>query len=156
MSAVITTAYEAPALDAVRQLFREYAESLNFDLCFQGFDRELAELPGEYAPPTGRLLLARAGDREPGCIALRALSPDICEMKRLYVRSEFRGQKIVLLLAQRLIAEARVCGYTHMRLNTVPAMQTAIGLYRSLGLVTIPPYRHNPVPGALFFELNLR
>jgi len=156
MNLQVLRAHDAPELDAVRQLFREYAESLGFDLCFQDFDRELAELPGAYAPPAGRLLLATVDDQSAGCIALRALSPTICEMKRLYVRSEFRGKQIGRVLVERLIDEARRIGYAQMRLDTVPSMQDAIRLYRSLGFVTIPPYRHNPIPGALYFELYLQ
>jgi ribosomal protein S18 acetylase RimI-like enzyme len=156
MNAHLTLAHQTPELDAVRQLFGEYAESLGFNLCFQDFDRELAELPGDYAPPGGRLLLARVENRDAGCVALRPLSPTVCEMKRLYIRPEFRGMKIGRRLVERLIDEARTIGYSCMRLDTVPAMQEAIELYRSLGFETIPPYRHNPVPGALFFESRLR
>lgn len=122
---------------------------------FQDFDREFAELPGEYAPPGGRLLLTRIEDRDVGCIALRPLSPTVCEMKRLYVRPESRGLKIGRRLAEHIVDDARCIGYLFLRLDTVPSMQEAITLYRSLDFVTIPPYRHNPVPGALFFELRL-
>jgi ribosomal protein S18 acetylase RimI-like enzyme len=146
------------------ELFCEYAAGLGFDLAFQNFQEELENLPGEYAPPSGRLLLAFL---EPlpvgqeavaaGCGALRKISAEICEMKRLYVRPDFRGKKIGRLLAEALIAEARAIGYPAMRLDTVPSiMAQAIALYRSIGFREIPPYRFNPLPSALFLELVLR
>jgi len=139
-----------------RALFREYASSLGIDLCFQGFEQELVSLPGAYAPPRGRLLLATDSGALAGCVALRPLDDSACEMKRLYVRPEFRGRRAGRRLAERVVAEARSIGYARMRLDTLPSMQETIALYRALGFVEIAPYTTNPVPGALFMELALR
>src|SRR5579862_1218363 len=138
----------------IRNLFVEYSESLEVDLCFQGFAEELAKLPGDYARPAGRLLLAFQGDEVGGCGALRPLSSDVCEMKRLYVRPAFRGKGAGGAIIDALITSAREIGYQRMRLDTLPSMATAIAIYRSLGFREIAPYRPNPVPGALFFELD--
>ena len=143
-------------LDVVRGLFNEYAGGLGVDLCFQDFDRELASLPGDYAPPAGRLLLAWEDEQAVGCGALRKLDAGACEMKRLYVRTAARGKGLGRRMAEALIGEARLIGYDRMRLDTLPSMGEAITLYRSLGFVPIAPYRKNPVPGALFLELALR
>ncbi len=146
----------ADELEAVRRLFREYAESLGFDLCFQGFEQELAGLPGRYAPPSGCLLLATAGGEPAGCVALKRLADGVCEMKRLYVRGRQRGTGLGRLLAERVIGEAVRLGYQAIRLDTVPSvMGSAVGLYRALGFREIPAYCFNPVPGALFLELQL-
>ncbi len=143
-------------IERARELFLEYAESLGFSLCFQSFDQELAELPGKYGPPDGRLLLAYSGELLIGCIALRKLEPAICEMKRLYVRPSARGTGAGRALAERLIAEAKAIGYGAMRLDTVSGrMDAAISLYRGLGFREIAPYGSHPVPGTLFMELTL-
>jgi putative acetyltransferase len=142
-------------IDSVRKLFREYEAHIKVDLCFQGFEKELAELPGEYARPSGRLLLAFDGGDVAGCGTFRRVDDGICEMKRLYVRPEHHGKRIGAALAQALIEQAKVAGYTRMRLDTMPSMQKAIALYRSIGFKEIASYRFNPVGGALFFELQL-
>jgi putative acetyltransferase len=138
-----------------RALFLEYASTLGFDLRFQGFDHEVASLPGEYAPPGGTLLLAMADERAAGCVALRALDEQACELKRLYVRREARGRGLGRLLCDAVIAEAQARGYACMKLDTVPQMAEAIALYRALGFVPAEPYRYNPLPGAMFMELVL-
>ena len=139
-----------------RDLFLEYAQSLGFSLCFQNFDKELAGLPGDYAPPEGRLLLAEYDTQLAGCVALHKLEPGICEMKRLYLRPQFRGKGLGRSLAERIIAEARQIGYVRMRLDTVePIMKDAVAMYRNLGFNEIPPYRPNPIAGAMYMELEL-
>jgi len=138
------------------ELFMEYAQSLGFSLCFQNFDRELAGLPGDYAPPEGRLLLAEDSAQLAGCVALHKLEPGICEMKRLYLRPQFRGRGVGRALAERIIAEARVIGYRRMRLDTVePIMKDAVAIYRKLGFKEVAPYRANPIAGAVYMELEL-
>jgi putative acetyltransferase len=152
----IVEALTAAHVEQARVLFEEYAASLGFDLCFQGFDEELAGLPGDYAPPLGRLLLAFLQDEVPvGCVALRRLDEGTCEMKRLYVRPGLRGKGIGRALAQKVVEMEREMRYDRLRLDTVDTMQEAIGLYRSLGFEEIGAYRHNPVDGARFFELVL-
>jgi putative acetyltransferase len=142
-------------LEIIKELFVEYADSLGFDLDFQNFDNELTNLPGQYCPPRGCLLLAEYESQPAGCVALRPLSDEICEMKRLYVRPQFRGLGIGRTLAEAIIEQARNIGYTLMRLDTVPAMKVARALYKSLGFKKINPYRHNPIEGAKFMELSL-
>lgn len=140
----------------VRELFLEYAKSLGFSLCFQNFDKELADLPGDYVPPDGRLLLAEHEGRIAGCVALHKLENSICEMKRLYLRPEFRGKRLGRALTERVISEARQIGYSRMRLDTVEsAMKDAVAMYRKLGFREIEPYRANPIPSALYMELRL-
>ena len=140
----------------VRELFLEYAQSLGFSLCFQSFDKELAELPGDYAPPEGRLLLAVSDGQGFGCVALHKIDDDTCEMKRLYVRPQFRGKGLGKALAERVIVEAREIGYKKLRLDTVePMMRTAVAMYIRLGFGEIAPYRRNPIEGALYMELKL-
>src|SRR6202030_2654925 len=127
-----------------------------FSLCFQSFDQELAGLPGDYAPPDGRLLLAQYRDQLAGCVALHGLGSGICEMKRLYLRPQFRGEGLGRALAERIIAEARQIGYQRMRLDTVePVMKDAVALYRKLGFTEIAPYCPNPIAGAMYMELEL-
>jgi GNAT superfamily N-acetyltransferase len=139
----------------VRALFLEYAAGLGIDLCFQNFEAEVAGLPGRYAPPSGRLLLA-VGDSGPaGCVGLRALDSDTCEMKRLFVRPAFRGTGTGRLLVEAIIAEGRAAGYREMRLDTLPSMAAAIALYESLGFRPVEPYAVNRHPGALFLARAL-
>jgi ribosomal protein S18 acetylase RimI-like enzyme len=142
-------------IEEVRQLLREYEASLEVSLCFQGFERELAALPGDYAPPGGRLLLASDTGQAVGCVALRRLDEESCEMKRLYLRPGFRGRGAGRLLAVAIIGEARKIGYEKMRLDTLAAMREARALYESLGFKRIEPYCHNPTQGAVFMELRL-
>jgi putative acetyltransferase len=143
-------------IEIARELFREYAAGLNIDLCFQNFDQEVDGLPGNYAPPAGRLLLAIEDEQVAGCIALRPFGDGNCEMKRLYVRPEFRGQGLGKKLVRTLIDVARPLGYRRMLLDTLPGkMDQAIALYRSFGFREIAPYYDNPVQGALFMELQL-
>jgi ribosomal protein S18 acetylase RimI-like enzyme len=139
-----------------RELFLEYAQSLGFSLCFQNFDKELAGLPGDYAPPDGRLLRAEFEGQLAGCVALHKLEPGICEMKRLYLRPQFRGKGLGRVLADRVIAEARQISYERMRLDTVePVMKDAVAMYRKIGFREIAPYCENPIAGALYMELQL-
>jgi len=142
-------------LGHVRELFLEYAASLDFDLCFQGFDGELAALPGAYGPPGGRLFLVSVDGRLAGGVGLRPLEADIAEMKRLYVRPEFQGLGLGRRLGEATIEAARGIGYRHMRLDTIANMCAAQALYRSLGFVEIPPYYDNPIEGTVYFELKL-
>ncbi|HMK21761.1 MAG TPA: GNAT family N-acetyltransferase [Terriglobales bacterium] len=139
-----------------RELFLEYANSLGFSLCFQSFDQELAGLPGDYAPPEGRLLLAEYDGKLAGCVALHKLSDEVCEMKRLFLRPAFRGKGLGRVLAEEILRQARAMGYLRLRLDTVePVMKDAVGMYRQLGFREIAPYRENPIAGALYMELDL-
>ena len=148
---------QSPAQIAqARELFLEYADSLGFSLCFQGFEQELAGLPGDYAPPDGRLLIAEYRSELAGCVALHKLDAGVCEMKRLYLRPQLRGRGVGRALAETVIAEARAIGYRKMRLDTVePVMPNAVALYRRLGFAEIEAYRANPIAGALYMELDL-
>ena len=148
--------------EAVKALFRVYAQSLGFSLAYQDFDRELADFPGKYAPPEGALLLATVGGAAAGTVALRKLDPVICEMKRLYVKPEFRGQRtadgrsIGRALAEDIVAIGRERGYQRLRLDTIGSkMRQALSLYRSMGFVEIPPYYASPIPDTAFMELVL-
>ena len=150
----------AADLAAVRGLFREYAEQLGVDLDFQGFDAELAELPGDYAAPRGTLLLARVGGEAAGCCALRPIDDvdyaNAAEMKRLYVRKAFRGFGLGRQLAEAILAAAVALGYDCVLLDTLDEMESARALYEDLGFEEIPPYYHNPLPGAHYLKVDLR
>jgi len=149
----------AELLDATRAIFREYAQGLGVDLCFQNFEAELASLPGEYAAPGGALLLAFVDGQLAGCVGMRALPEadhaDACEMKRLYVRRAFRGFGLGRQLAQALIDRAIQAGYSNMLLDTLDDMEAARGLYEALGFEEIPPYYYNPIPGAHYLRCDL-
>ena len=145
-----------PRLTEARTLLLEYAESLDVDLAFQNFDQELSDFPANYLPPTGALLLASRDERLAGSVAMRRLDQGICEMKRLYVRPAFRGLGVGRDLAVAIIAAARGAGYTHMRLDTLPAMGDAQRLYGILGFREIAAYYENPIPGSKYLELDLR
>lgn len=146
----------ADEISAARLLFREYEKWLGLDLCFQGFESELAGLPGKYAPPNGRLYLAYSDEKLAGCIALRDLGDGICEMKRLFVRDKFRGQKIGIALIEKIIEDARAIGYRALRLDTFPPkMGKAASLYETHGFRPIEPYYENPNSDVLFMELSL-
>ncbi len=152
----IHQAITAQEIAEVRALLEEYAAWLGVDLCFQGFPAELAGLPGVYAPPRGRLLLARAENgAAAGCVALRPLSGAACEMKRLFVRPDFRRRGLGRRLAERVVSEARAAGYAVMRLDTLPFITAALRLYESMGFVRCPPYYHTPMAETIFLELKL-
>lgn len=142
-------------LDVVRSLFREYAQSLGVDLAFQGFEEEMASLPGKYASPAGRILLAWRGAEPMGCIALRPLTGKDCEMKRLYVRPTARGEQLGRRLAERICEEARAAGYARICLDTLPTMGAAQGLYHAMGFKSIEPYVFNPIVGTKYLALEL-
>ena len=152
---ITITAARPDDLVQVQSLFSEYASGLGIDLSFQDFDRELAALPGDYAPPTGCILLAKETSEAVGCVALRRISEDVCEMKRLYVKSAFREQGLGRKLAEYVIGEGRARGYRIMKLDTLPSMREALRLYESLGFRKTAPYRYNPVKGAVFMQLDI-
>ena len=138
-----------------RDLLREYEAESEVDLCFQGFEEEVETLERAYGPPGGRFLLLRAGDDTAGCVALQDLGGGICEMKRLFLRPEFRGRGLGRKCAEEVVQIAREMGYTALRLHTLPTMRAAIALYRSMGFAEIAPYDETPVEGVLFMELGL-
>jgi len=139
-----------------KTLIEEYVASLEIDLNFQGYRDEMVRFPGGYSPPDGAVLLAYEGTEPTGVVALRRHSPSVCEMKRLYVRPKFRGHGIGRALSVEVVRRAAQLGYTKMRLDTLPTMDAAIGLYHAIGFRDIPPYRYNPVAGARYLELDLR
>ncbi|HVF18392.1 MAG TPA: GNAT family N-acetyltransferase [Steroidobacteraceae bacterium] len=151
----IINAVEQSEIDLARQLFREYQASLGVDLSFQNFTAELDALPGEYASPRGRLLLARDSTRDMACAALRPLTADTCEMKRLYVRPDYRSLGLGRQLVDQVIGEARRIGYARMLLDTLPTMTGAQRMYERFGFKDVPPYRHNPIEGTRFLGLDL-
>ena len=159
----IVSADTSAQIEAIRELFQEYAAALSFNLCFQSFEEELARLPGEYAPPSGALLLGLVDNQPAGCVALHKLNgemagraADICEMKRLYVRPEFRGAGLGRRLIDAILRSATAIGYSRMRLDTIPSeMGMAVKMYQQLGFVEIARYRPNPIPGAKYMELDL-
>ncbi len=155
----LVPAYGSAELDTVREIFREYAQGLGVDLCFQGFEQELAELPGDYAPPRGTLLLALVDGEVAGCCALRPLDAsdysNAAEMKRLYVRKAFRGFGLGRRLAEATLDAARLGGYASVLLDTLSDMEAARALYEELGFEEIPPYYHNPIAGAHYLKVDL-
>jgi putative acetyltransferase len=155
VSIEIVRATSPDQIATARRLFKEYEASLGIELTFQDFAREVAELPGAYAPPAGRLFLAIDGPEHIGCVALRPLGDDICEMKRLYVRPTARGTRLGRRLTETVMREAREIGYARMRLDTLPSMKEAFALYQSLGFREIAPYCDNPIVGTHFMELDL-
>lgn len=151
----IVPAHDAEHLPTARELFQEYADGMGINFCFQGFTEELAALPGKYAPPDGRLLVAECEGLHVACVASRKIAEGICEMKRLYVRPAFRGLGIGRVLAQAVIQSARDCGYRAMKLDTLASMKTAVTLYESLGFRRTAAYYDNPLPDVVYFELQL-
>jgi ribosomal protein S18 acetylase RimI-like enzyme len=148
-------AHTANDLETVRTLFREYQQWLGVNLCFQGFEEEWATLPGRYAPPPGRLLLAWEGEQAAGCVALRPLDAGACEMKRLFVRPAYRGQGLGRILALQMVSDATALGYTVMRLDTLDTLDPAMRLYRELGFQRRAPYYANPLSGVVYWERAL-
>ncbi|MHC4398832.1 MAG: GNAT family N-acetyltransferase [Planctomycetota bacterium] len=148
---------ESPGeIEEVRRLFREYEAFLGVDLCFQRFEEELAGLPGKYAPPGGALMIGSTEDKVVGCVAIRELGDGVCEMKRLFVRPEFRGRGFGRKLASGAVNVARQIGYSLMRLDTLDRLTEAIRLYKSLGFRQTEPYYENPLPGVVYWELDLK
>jgi GNAT superfamily N-acetyltransferase len=152
----LTQATTKNDLDQARELFNEYEASLGISLCFQNFGEELANLPGDYAPPRGRLLVAREFDQLAGCVAMRPVDQTTCEKKRLFLRPAYRSRGLGRVLVEAIIEEARKIGYTHMRLDTITdRLGRAVELYKSMGFVEIEPYYHSPVDTTKFMELDL-
>jgi len=152
---LVISAERGPHVELVRALFAEYAAMPEVNGCLRTMDRELTSLPGEYAAPEGRLLLALADDSAAGCVGLRRFAPGQAEMKRLYVRPAFRGRGVGRLLTEAVLAEARRAGYREMLLDTLPVLAEAVALYRQFGFQEVAPYRSDPVPGAVHFSLAL-
>jgi len=151
----IISAESAAQLSEIRTIFREYEQFLNVDLCFQGFEEELASLPGKYAPPSGALFLAVKDNSVAGCVAVRAFEGKICEMKRLYTRPSYRGKGLGRQLAEKIILEAKELGYELMRLDTLESLTAAMALYRSLGFTETGAYYDNPLENVIYWELQL-
>ncbi|MBD3217647.1 MAG: GNAT family N-acetyltransferase [candidate division Zixibacteria bacterium] len=142
-------------INTIRKLFREYEDFLGFHLCFQNFEEEMKTLPGKYAPPEGRLIIAEYDSEIAGCVAVKKIGEGVCEMKRLYVRPEFRGKKIGRKLAERIIEDAGAIGYDIMRLDTLERLKEAIALYRSMGFKETTAYVYNPIEDVVYMELKL-
>jgi ribosomal protein S18 acetylase RimI-like enzyme len=142
-------------LKVAADLFREYQTFLDVDLCFQGFEQELATLPGKYSEPGGAIYLAQKDDEIIGCVAVRPIKDDICEMKRLYVRDGFRGLSAGRQLAEKIISKAKQLGYKRMQLDTLERLESALALYKKLGFVEIHPYYENPLDEVVYWELDL-
>ena len=151
----IVLAHDEEHLPTVRELFQEYAADMGLNFCFQGFSDELAALPGNYAPPDGRLLLGECDGQPAACVAMRRIADCVCEMKRLYVRTAFRGRGFGRTLAESVIMSARDVGYRTMKLDTLASMKTAVTLYESLGFRRTAAYYDNPLPDVVYFELQL-
>jgi len=151
----IIRAQSPDQVDEVRRLFREYERFLGVDLCFQSFEEELAGLPGQYGPPDGVLLMAMDGRQVAGCVALRKLEDGVCEMKRLYLSPQYRRRGLGRLLAERILNEAAALGYRVMRLDTLDKLKEAMGLYEAMGFRRREPYYGNPLPGVVYWELDL-
>jgi putative acetyltransferase len=152
---LISRAQTPDQINEVRRLFREYERFLDVDLCFQSFEEELAGLPGKYGPPDGVLLMAMDGRQVAGCVALRKLEDGVCEMKRLYLRPQYRRRGLGRLLAERILSEAAALGYRVMRLDTLDKLKEAMGLYEAMGFRRREPYYGNPLPGVVYWELDL-
>ena len=150
----ITSKTEQDFADA-KDLFLEYANSLNFELCFQNFENEISDLPAQYSEPTGCIILCYKDDKPIGCVGLRKFAEGICEMKRLYLKNEARGKGIGRVLAEKVIEKAKELGYKKMQLDTIETMKEAISLYKSMGFKEISPYRFNPVKGVIYMEIEL-
>ncbi len=151
----IIEAQSQEEINIAKKLFQEYASSIDFNLCFQNFDEELKEIQTMYSPPYGCLLLAYLDNKPIGCVAFRKLEDDKCEMKRMYVKPQYRNKGVGRTLAEKIIEKAKSAGYKKMRLDTASTMKEALSLYRSLGFKEIQPYIHNPIKGTIFLELNL-
>jgi len=152
---LISRAQTPDQINEVRRLFREYERFLDVDLCFQSFEEELAGLPGKYGPPDGVLLMAMDGRQVAGCVALRKLEDGVCEMKRLYLRPQYRRRGLGRRLAERIVSEATALGYSVMRLDTLDKLKAAMGLYEAMGFRRREPYYGNPLPGVVYWELDL-